>query len=43
LKNKAIAGAFFGVDIPLSKGFRLNIEGQYAQRLSLGSAIAYVY
>ena len=42
-KNKSIAGGFFGVDIPLAKGFRLNIEGQYADRFSVGSAVTYTY
>ncbi|MHB8136848.1 MAG: hypothetical protein ACYDGO_00495 [Smithellaceae bacterium] len=42
-KNKSIAGGFFGVDIPLAKGFRLNIEGQYTDRFSVGSAITYTY
>jgi len=43
LQNKSKAGGFIGVDIPLAKGFRLNIEGQYAQRLSIGSAVTYTY
>ena len=43
LHNKSIAGGFFGIDVPLAKGFRLNIEGQYADRFSIGSAITYVY
>jgi hypothetical protein len=42
-KNKSIAGGFFGADIPLAKGFRLNIEGQYTDRFSVGSAITYTY
>jgi len=43
LKNKSVAGGFFGADIPLAKGFRLNVEGQYRDRLSVGSAITYTY
>ena len=43
LKNKSIAGGFIGADIPLAKGFRLNIEGQYADRFSLGTAVTYTY
>lgn len=43
VKNKSIAGGFAGVDIPLAKGFRLNIEGQYADRYSVGAAISYTY
>ncbi|MBP7341740.1 MAG: hypothetical protein KA957_05440 [Syntrophaceae bacterium] len=42
-KNKSAAGAFFGADIPLFKGFRLNIEGQYTDRFSCGSAVTYTY
>ena len=42
-KNKSIAGGFWGADIPLAKGFRLNIEGQYTDRFSVGSAITYTY
>ncbi|MFA5323624.1 MAG: hypothetical protein WC373_13210 [Smithella sp.] len=43
VKNKSIAGGFMGVDIPLAKGFRLNIEGQIADRFSVGAAISYAY
>lgn len=42
-KNKSIAGGYFGADIPLARGFRLNIEGQYTDRFSIGSAITYTY
>lgn len=42
-KNKSVAGGFLGADIPLAKGFRLNIEGQYTDRFSIGSAITYTY
>jgi hypothetical protein len=43
LKNKTIAGGFAGADIPLRKGFHLNIEGQYSERFSCGAAISYTY
>jgi hypothetical protein len=43
LKNKSIAGGFIGVDIPLARGFRLNIEGQYSERFSLGTAVTFTY
>jgi len=43
IRNKSMAGGFAGIDIPLLKGFRLNVEGQYAQRLSLGAAVVYAY
>jgi hypothetical protein len=43
IENKSIAGGFAGLDIPLAKGFRLNVEGQYAERFSAGAAISYTY
>jgi hypothetical protein len=43
LKNKSIAGGFIGADIPMIKGFHLNIEGQFADRFSLGAAVSYTY
>jgi hypothetical protein len=43
LKNKTIAGGFIGAAIPLTKGFHLNVEGQYSERLSVGAAVSYTY
>lgn len=43
IKNKSIAGGFIGADIPLGKGFHLNVEGQYSERFSVGAAVIYVY
>jgi hypothetical protein len=43
IRNKANIGGFAGLDIPLARGFHLNIEGQYADRLSAGAAVSYVY
>jgi len=43
IENKSIAGGFAGIDIPLAKGFRLNIEGQYSNRFSAGAAVTYTY
>jgi hypothetical protein len=43
IKNKSIAGGFAGIDIPLAKGFRLNMEGQYSERFSAGAAVSYIY
>lgn len=43
LQNKSKAGGFLGADIPLAKGFRLNIEGQYAGQVSAGAAVTYTY
>ncbi|KQC11527.1 MAG: hypothetical protein APR62_01555, partial [Smithella sp. SDB] len=43
IRNKSIVGGFTGLDIPLTKGFRLNIEGQFADRVSAGIAVSYIY
>jgi hypothetical protein len=43
IRNKSIVGGFGGVDLPLFKGFHLNIEGRYAERFSAGVAISYTY
>jgi hypothetical protein len=43
MKNKAGFGGFTGIEVPLAKGFRLNLEGQYTERLSVGAAVIYVY
>jgi len=43
IRNKSIVGGFGGVDIPLFKGFHVNIEGRYAERFSAGVAISYTY
>ncbi|MEN6374285.1 MAG: hypothetical protein ABFD75_05800 [Smithella sp.] len=43
LENKSIAGGFAGIDVPLAKGFHLNIEGRYSERFSFGAAIGYKY
>jgi hypothetical protein len=43
IKNKSITGGFAGIDIPLAKGFRLNMEGQYSERFSAGAAVSYIY
>jgi hypothetical protein len=43
VKNAALLGGFGGADIPLGRGFRLNLEGQYSERLSLGAAVTYSY
>lgn len=43
MKNKNGFGGFVGIEVPLAKGFRLNLEGQYAERLSAGAAVLYVY
>jgi hypothetical protein len=43
IQNKSIVGGFTGLDIPLIKGFRLNIEGQFSDRFSAGAAVSYTY
>lgn len=43
IKNKTNVGEFAGIDLPLAKGFRMNIEGQYSERFSAGGAITYTY
>jgi len=43
MKNKIGFGGFTGIEVPLAKGFRLNLEGQYSEKLSVGAAVIYVY
>jgi len=43
LSNKALSGGFAGIDMPLARGFRLNAEAQYSDRLSAGAAVSYTY
>lgn len=43
IKNKTAAGGFAGVDLPLSRGFRLNIEGQFSEKFAVGAALSYSY
>jgi hypothetical protein len=43
IRNKSIFGGFAGIDLPLFKGFHLNLEGQYGDRFSAGAAISYTY
>jgi hypothetical protein len=43
ITNETIVGGFTGVDVPLAKGFHLNVEGKYSQRFSVGAAIVYAY
>ena len=43
IKNRAIGGGFAGVDVPLAKGFHLNVEGKYTERFSVGAVVIYSY
>lgn len=42
-KRKATLGGAVGLEIPLTRGFRLNMEGQFDGRLSFGGAVIYAY
>lgn len=43
LKGKSNAGGYAGIDTPLGKGFRANIEARYSERLSIGAAVTFTY
>jgi hypothetical protein len=43
IRNKTNVGGFTGVDVPLARGFHLNVEGQYSERFSVGAAVTYSY
>jgi hypothetical protein len=43
LRNQRSAGGFGGIEVPLGKGFRLNLTGQYAERFSAGAAVTFTY
>ena len=43
IKNKTNVGGYTGVEVPLAKGFHLNVEGQYSERFSAGIAVTYTY
>ena len=43
IRNTTNVGGYAGLDMALPKSFRLLVEGHYAERLSTGLAIAYIY
>ena len=43
LRNNANFGVLAGADMPIGKGFHLNIESQYSERISAGAAITFAY
>ncbi len=43
LRNKSGYGGVAGLEAPLTRGFRVNIEGHYAERFSGGAAVTYSY
>ena len=43
IHNRTNLGGFAGIYIPLTRGFHLNVEGQYSERFSVGAAVTYSY
>lgn len=43
IRNKTNIGGFSGIDVPLARGFRLVVEGQYSERFSVGTVVTYSY
>lgn len=43
LKNKTLVGGFAGFDLPLFRGFHLNVEGHYSEKFSVGAALLFSY
>jgi hypothetical protein len=43
IKNTTHLGGLTGVDLPLAKGFHLNVEGQYSEKFSIWAAVTYSY
>ncbi len=43
LRKKSKYGGVAGLEAPLTRGFRVNIEGHYAERFSGGAAVTYSY
>ena len=43
IKNKTNVGGFAEIEVPLAKGFSLNLEGRYSERFSAGIAVNYTY
>jgi hypothetical protein len=43
LDNRGRFGGYAGLAIPLSRGFRLEVEGRGSERISAGAAITYTY
>ncbi len=41
--NRTNVGGFTGFDLPLTRGFHLNVEGQYSERFSFGAAVTFSY
>ncbi|MBI5586697.1 MAG: hypothetical protein HY892_23040 [Deltaproteobacteria bacterium] len=43
IKSATNIGGFIGLDVPLAKGFHLNVEGQFSARFSVGAVVTYSY
>jgi hypothetical protein len=43
IKSTTNIGGFAGLDVPLAKGFHLNVEGQFSERFSVGAVVTYSY
>jgi len=41
--NRTNVGGFTGIDLPLARGFHLNVEGQYSERFSFGASVTFSY
>lgn len=41
--NRTKVGGFTGFDLPLARGFHLNVEGQYSERFSFGAVVTFSY
>lgn len=43
LKNKTNFGGFLGVDVPITKAVRINVEGQYSESFSVGALLGFAF
>ena len=43
IKSMTNLGGFIGLDVPLARGFHLNVEGQFSESFSGGAVVTYSY
>jgi hypothetical protein len=43
MNNTTNIGGFAGLDVPLAKGFHLNMEGQFSEKFSVGAIVTFSY
>jgi hypothetical protein len=43
MKNSTNIGGFAGLDVPLARGFHLNVEGQFSEKVSVGAIVTFSY